>query len=179
MAMEGKLVYLDAENTNEGRAGHAYHMSVGRVLRVSAGGGGLYAAMCEEFLMWLNREQAHQCLDTRGPYFLGDVVFGVRARDCLDNHSQEWCTCLSVGLVHAIHRRGIDVEFGHDRGGRVIRMRRRDIRLATKGAAHLTAEETEQLVRPVAATCRHAAGLLRKPQTDRIAACCRALVGLN
>ncbi len=175
MAME-RLVYFDAENTQEGREHHAFHMTVGRVLRVH--GSSLYVAMCDDLPMWIAATSARPCLATRGPYFVGDFVFGILSRDHDDKHPEEWCPCFSVGLVRTVKPRGVAVDFGHDRGGEVIHMRRCDIRLATKGATHLAWEEMNQLVRPVAATCRHAACLLRKPHADRVLACGRAIAGL-
>ncbi len=172
----GTLVYLDARaNTNEGED-HAFHMTVGRILKPMAGG--LFVDLSPiGWPMWFGLGSLVPCLNKRGPFFLGDVVFSVISRDH-PNHPDTWCTCQAVGRVVAARSRGIDVEFGYRRSfSKIIRMRRSDVRLATKGEAHCLHEEVQDLIKPVAATCRNAAALLRLQQSDRTLACSRVVVG--
>ena len=141
------------------------------------------------------------CLNAKGPFFQGDIVFVSLKRKC--NHGYPTgrcispppgcrcsvcrpppyvcpCKCLDVGVIVRCARTGvIGVDFGY--GGRdpeVLDMQRRDIRLAVKGPAHTRAEEVSVYVRPVAATCRWARDRLSALNSDgdRIVACCLAIV---
>ena len=172
----GTLVYLDARaNTNEGED-HAFHMTVGRILKPMAGG--LFVDLSPiGWPMWFGLGSLVPCLNKRGPFFLGDVVFSMISRD-RPNHPDTWCTCQAVGRVVAAHVHGIDVDFGHGRSfSKLIRKRKSDVRLATKGEAHCLHEEIQDLIKPVAATCRKAVAVLRLKQSDRTLACCRIVVG--
>ncbi len=178
----GMLVYLDARaNTNEGE-GHAFHMTVGRIMRRMQGYDIFLVNLFAAWPMWFSPGSLVPCLNKRGPFFVGDVVFGTLLRDHDWNCESNWCTCHAVGQIVATHSRGIDVDFAYGQSDRhrlpkIIRMRRSDVRLATKGEAHRLHEEIQDLIKPVAATCRNAAAMLRLQQSDRTLACCRVVVG--
>ncbi len=174
----GMLVYLDARpNTNEG-GGHAYHMTVGRIMRRSQEYDIFYVNLFAAWPMWFSQGSLVPCLNKRGPFFVGDVVFGMLLRDHDWNCDSTWCTCHAVGKIVATHSRGIDVDFAYCHSfSKIIRMRRSDVRLATKGEAHCLHEEVQDLIKPLAATCQNAAAFLRLQHPDRPLACSRFVVG--
>ncbi len=175
----GTVVYLDArENTNEGES-HCFHMTVGRIKRQAGNSNCLFVDFHPVgWTIGFGPGSLVPCLDKKGPFFVGDVVFGMIAHDH-HNHPETWCTCNAVGQITATYSRGIDVEFGYGRRNisKIIRMRRSDVRLATKGTAHLRHEEIQESVKPLAATCRRAADFLRLQHPDRPLACSRFVVG--
>ncbi len=174
----GMLVYLDARpNTEEGE-GHAFHMTVGRIMRRSQRSDTFLVDLLAAWPMWFGQGSLVPCLNKRGPFFVGDVVFGTLLRDHDWNCDSNWCTCHAVGKIVATHSRGIDVDFAYCHSfSKIIRMRRSDVRLATKGEARRLQEEIQDLIKPVAATCRKAVAVLRLKQSDRMLACCRIVVG--
>ena len=177
MLRVGDLVYFDAD---EERHYHALHMTVGRVADEDVHDAKpIYVCFSHAgFEKWIGVERLRPCIGSRGPYFVGDMVYGVILRTCEDNCAPEWCTCHSVGRVSLVRARGVDVDFGHDRGGRIIRMRRSDIRLATKGPAHLRHEELLTLVKPAAGSCRRVLEVVTRAgnRRDRMDAIVLALV---
>ena len=175
----GTLVYLDARgNTNEDE-GHAFHMTFGRIKRrVENTDHFLVDFFPVGWTIGFGPGSLVPCLNKRGPFFVGDVVFGSLLRDHDLNCDSNWCTCHAVGKIVATHSRGIDVDFAYCHSfSKIIRMRRSDVRLATKGEAPRLQEEIQDPIKPVAATCRKAVAVLRLKQSDRMLACCRIVVG--